>query len=266
MQKKNNIVGILFSGGKGSRLFPINEFYQKVMMPIGAYGTPLLEFVIRHLKYHGITEFIALIGYRGEMIRRYFGDGEKFGIKIQYCFDDPRKKGTGAVLWNAKDLIGDRDMLVYYTDILTSLDVKGFIDDFYKKPWALGNLWLDQNWNEMEKMVDFNDDMTVKRFVTTLNDKSVAKDDRIYINTGISILRNDIFDIIEKLVEEKKEQDIVEIDLSADVLSALAKEGKLAGYVSEDWWVDVGSITRLTSLSPHILLRQMAHLSMEVQF
>ena len=70
-----NLQAILFCGGRGSRLYPITDFYQKVMMPIGKDGKPLLEYVINHIKSFGVTEFVALVGYRHNLIRRYFGDG-----------------------------------------------------------------------------------------------------------------------------------------------------------------------------------------------
>lgn len=266
MKKNSGIVGVLFSGGKGSRLFPINEFYQKVMMPIGLYGTPLLEFVIRHLKFHGIQDFIALIGYRGEMVQRYFGDGSRFGVNIRYCFDNPKMKGTASALWNAKDMIGDKDMLVYYTDILTSLDVRSFVEDYKSKSWAWGNLWLDQNWNESEKIVEFDANQNVHGLSSSLNKDETAEDDKLYVNTGISILSNQVLDLIGELVEEKIGNKVIELDISTDILPRLVEEGRLAGFLSNNWWVDVGSITRLTSLSPQILVRQLAHLSEEVMF
>ncbi|RMG20806.1 MAG: nucleotidyltransferase family protein [Methanobacteriota archaeon] len=266
MENFEDIVGILFSGGKGSRLFPINEFYQKVMMPIGIYGTPLLEYVIRHLKYHGIKNFIALIGYKGEMVQRYFGDGSRFGVNISYCFDNPNLKGTASALWNAKDMIGDRDMLVYYTDILTSLDVGKFIKDFRSKSWAWGNLWLDQNWDESEKIVEYDSEFVVQGLSSSLNSEEIPVSERLFVNTGISLLSNKVFGLIEELMPKNIGTDIIELDISRDILPRLAEEGRLGGYFSDNWWVDVGSITRLTSLSPQILVRQMAHLSEEVKF
>ncbi len=260
-----NIIGILFSGGKGSRLFPINEFYQKVMMPIGIHGTPLLEYVIRHLKFHGIYNFIALIGYRGEMIQRYFGDGSRFGVEIQYCFDNPKLKGTGSALWNAKELIGDKDMLIYYTDILTSLNVTLFIEDFYSKPWALGSLWLDMNWNEGDQVVIYDEDMNVREFNTRINENNNGHDP-IYVNTGISLVSNQVFHILSELIEKQPQKTPIEIDLSTDVFSLLSSQRKLSGYCTDEWWLDVGSISRLTSLSPQLLVRHMAHLSSEVRY
>ncbi len=262
----DGIVGVLFSGGKGSRLFPINEFYQKVMMPIGLYGTPLLEYVIRHLKYHGIRDFIALIGYKGEMVQRYFGDGKRFGVNISYCFDNPNLKGTASALWNARELIGNRDMLVYYTDILTSLDVKSFIEDFKSKPWAWGNLWLDQNWDESEKIVEYDSEKTVHGLSSSLNSADLPLSEKLFVNTGISLLSNKVLSLIEEFVPDESKKTRFELDISKDILPRLAEEGKLGGYFSDNWWVDVGSITRLTSLSPQILVRQMAHLSEEVRF
>ena len=74
-----DVTAVLFCGGRGSRLYPVTDYYQKVMMPMGTEGKPMLEYVIEYLKMHGVSKFIALIKYRANQIRRYFGDGSKWG-------------------------------------------------------------------------------------------------------------------------------------------------------------------------------------------
>ena len=121
---------LILCGGPGTRLRPITYYFQKTMIPVGTKQKPLLEYVVRLLKYHGIRELTFLVNYKYEQIENYFSDGSRFGVKISYLHDDPKLKGTGGSILNAyhKEVINSDDtLLVYYGDILTNLDIREMI-------------------------------------------------------------------------------------------------------------------------------------------
>lgn len=254
MKMTSDFTAVLFSGGRGSRLFPINEFYQKVMMPIGKYGTPMLELVIRHLKHHGIENFVALVGYKGNQIRRYFGDGSRFGINIDYSNDLPNLKGTGGALYNARDKISTNHLLIYYTDILTSLNFSKLMNTHLQSE-KQATVWLDPNWPEGKNSVRYD---TENNAVHMDRDMS---EEPIFVNTGIACLKASIFSQLEEVHTSRSSNDFVEIDLSSDLFSTLASEQQMQGYLSDEWWLDIGSISRLSNISESLLLRQLGHLN-----
>ena len=57
-------------GGRGERLRPLTDYFQKVMIPIGPKKLPLLVYVITLLEHHGVNRIAPLIGYRSEDVRR----------------------------------------------------------------------------------------------------------------------------------------------------------------------------------------------------
>jgi NDP-sugar pyrophosphorylase family protein len=252
---EETVTAVLFSGGKGSRLFPINEFYQKVMMPIGSQGIPMLEYVIRHLKHHGIRKFVALIGYKGNQIRRYFGDGSRFDVEITYSIDLPNLKGTGGALLNAKNMIDTDNLVIYYTDILTSLNFSKFTN-IHNSNKKLATVWLDPNWNENESSISYDPNKLALKM------QNQPMDQPIYVNTGISALKFSVFDLLDNMYQKLKSNGIIEIDLSRDVFSKLANDGQMFGYVSNEWWLDIGSVARLSSISQSLLTRQLGHITM----
>ena len=65
----------ILCGGRGERLKPLTDYFQKVMIPIGPKKLPLLAYIIALVRHHGIDRVTLLTGYRSEDIRRYFGDG-----------------------------------------------------------------------------------------------------------------------------------------------------------------------------------------------
>jgi NDP-sugar pyrophosphorylase family protein len=73
---------ILLAGGKGSRLSPFTKILPKPLLPIGS--VPIAELLVRRLHEAGCTKIYFSIGYLGEYIKMYFGDGQKWGIPIHY--------------------------------------------------------------------------------------------------------------------------------------------------------------------------------------
>lgn len=108
---------VILAGGKGTRLAPYTVAFPKPLMPLG--DTPILEIVVRQLKHFGFTRITMAVGHLAELIQAFFGDGAKFGVRIDYSRED-RPLGTAGPLKLINDLAGD--FLVMNGDLLTDLD------------------------------------------------------------------------------------------------------------------------------------------------
>lgn len=107
---------IILAGGKGARLRPYTNVIPKPLLPID--NMPILEIILRQLREYKFTEVVITIGHLGEIIKAYFGDGKKFGLKIRYSLE---KKPLGTV--GALSIINnlDDDFLVMNGDILCNI-------------------------------------------------------------------------------------------------------------------------------------------------
>jgi len=112
---------VILSGGKGTRLRPYTVVLPKPLMPIGDY--PILEIIVRQLKQHGFTHITMAVNHQAEIIQAFFGNGSKWGIKIDYSLED-KALSTMAPLKLIKDLPGD--FLVMNGDVLTDLNFSVF--------------------------------------------------------------------------------------------------------------------------------------------
>ena len=83
--KRANTV-VIMAGGRGARLYPKTENCPKPLLQIS--GKPILEHVINRAKAQGFSRFVICIHYLGHMIEEYFGDGERFGIRIEYLREE----------------------------------------------------------------------------------------------------------------------------------------------------------------------------------
>ncbi|MDI6757001.1 MAG: sugar phosphate nucleotidyltransferase [Endomicrobiia bacterium] len=113
---------IILAGGKGSRLRPYTTVIPKPLMPVG--NVPVLEIIIRSLKKCGFGDIVISTGYLAGLIRAYFGDGGKWGVKIRYVNETKPLNTAGAL-----NLVGktDANFLVMNGDILADLDFGAFL-------------------------------------------------------------------------------------------------------------------------------------------
>lgn len=114
---------IILAGGKGTRLRPYTVVLPKPLMPIGEY--PILEVIVRQLVYQGFTHITMAVNHQAEIIQAFFGNGDKWGIAIDYSLED-QPLSTMGPLRLIKDL--PENFLVMNGDILTDLDFRVFHD------------------------------------------------------------------------------------------------------------------------------------------
>ena len=112
---------VVLAGGMGTRLRPYTVVLPKPLMPIGEY--PILEVVIRQLRHAGFGHVTLAVNHQAELIKAFFGDGAKWGLRIDYSLED-KPLGTMGPL----RLIGDlpEHFLVMNGDVLTDLDFAAF--------------------------------------------------------------------------------------------------------------------------------------------
>jgi mannose-1-phosphate guanylyltransferase len=231
----SDTVGVLFCGGEGTRMRPLTYYLQKVMMPIGVDQIPLLEYVIKHFKKHNVNDLILLVNYKKEQIQGYFENGERWGVNLTYIPDKPGLKGTGTALLNAESSIKKRRMIIYYTDIITNVNLSKMLN-FHEqhKKWA--TILLSKGWQIRVGTAETNKENHITKFV----EKPVLP---LLVNTGISILEPNVFDHLKSFDSNQS------VDLSKDIFPHFVIKNNIMAYTQEDcFWEDIGSIERYEKL------------------
>jgi NDP-sugar pyrophosphorylase family protein len=113
---------VILAGGKGTRLRPYTTVLPKPLMPVGE--RPILDVVLRQLKWRGFERVTISTGYMAELIEAFFGDGAKIGIPVDYVRED-EPLGTAGALALVEGL--DDDFLVMNGDVLTDIDYAGLL-------------------------------------------------------------------------------------------------------------------------------------------
>ncbi len=110
---------IILAGGKGERLRPLTNKTPKPLLKIK--GKPILEHTIENLKKYHITDIILAVSYHADKIKRYFGDGKKFGVNISYSIEKKPLGTGGAVIQAAEDIL--KPFLLIWGDNLMDIDI-----------------------------------------------------------------------------------------------------------------------------------------------
>ncbi len=105
------------------RLRPYTTVLPKPLMPVG--DRPILDIIVRQLRHHGFERLTIVTGHLAELIEAFFGDGERYGIAIDYYRED-EPLGTVGALALLDGL--DDDFLVMNGDVLTDLAYGQFLD------------------------------------------------------------------------------------------------------------------------------------------
>ena len=117
---------VIVAGGLATRMQPLTENIPKCLIDIN--GTPLIEHQLRFFKKLGYTKIIFCIAHLADKVKDYFGDGSAYGLKISYAEEQEQLLGTAGSVKKAASLIDGDKLIVFYGDVLTSLDVGALLD------------------------------------------------------------------------------------------------------------------------------------------
>ncbi|HEY9062087.1 MAG TPA: mannose-1-phosphate guanyltransferase [Pseudobacteroides sp.] len=218
---------IIMAGGEGSRLRPLTCDLPKPMVNVA--NKPIMEHIINLLKLHGITEIGITLMYLPQKIRDYFGNGSSFGVNLHY-FTEDTPLGTAGSVKNAGDFL-DETFVVISGDSLTNINLKNAINFHYSKK-SKATLILTKVDVPLEYGVVLADkEGRIEGFLEKPSWGEVFSDT---VNTGTYILEPDVLDYFPF---GKK------FDFSQDLFPMmLKKHDPLYGYVTHDYWCDIGDL------------------------
>jgi NDP-sugar pyrophosphorylase family protein len=113
---------VILAGGKGTRLAPYTRILPKPLVPIG--DMPILEVLLRQLGRAGIRDVTITVGHLAHLLQAFFNSGERFGVHIDYSFED-RPLGTVGPLAMIPRPPGT--FIVANGDVLSTLDFGRFL-------------------------------------------------------------------------------------------------------------------------------------------
>ena len=244
------------AGGKGTRIASVKSDVPKPMIPI--CGKPILEWQIENLKACGLTDITLVIGYLGNVIQEYFGDGDKFGVTINYFVEDA-PLGTAGALFKMPELT--EDFLLMCGDVILDVDFNRFID-FHQKNNAWASLMAHPNGHPYDSsllvteilppQVPGGNPVDTHRVVKWMN----KEDERLYyknrVNAGIEIISPDLLKETMRNFVPRHPETPDKIDLDRDVIKPNIQSGRVFAYDTPEYIKDMGTPDRFFEVEEDI--------------
>ncbi len=219
----------ILAGGLATRLKPITETVPKLLVEVA--GEPFFSHQIRLLKKSGLTRLVVCVGYLGEQIVSQYGDGSKWGVKLEYSFDGPRLLGTGGALIRALPMLGEA-FYVLYGDSYLPIDYLDVGRSFLQSG-KLGLMTVFENREQYDASNVWYEGDLIKAY-----DKKIKNPAMRHIDYGLGLFRKSAFDSFPA--------DGV-VDLS-DIQKSLLARHELAGYEITQRFYEIGSHAGLGEL------------------
>lgn len=221
--------GIILHGGHGTRLRPLTHTGPKQLLPIA--NKPMSEYCLESIKETGIKDIAIIIGGIGsDKVKEYYGNGEKFDVRITYIHQDfPR--GISHAISLCKDFVGDEKFLVFLGDNIIQKSIKNISIDFEKSNVDASILLCEVDNPSRFGIADIKNGK-IKKII----EKPKNPPTNLAV-TGIYFLTPIIFDVIKRLKPSWRN----ELEIT-DALDMLLKENYTITYnMITDYWKDTGT-------------------------
>lgn len=220
---------VIMAGGKGTRISSVASDIPKPMIKIE--GKPVLEREIECLKKQGFNDIIITVSHLGNIIMDYFGDGSKFGVNIEYYFEQEPLGNAGA-LFKIKEKLTD-DFLMLNADSIFDIDFNRFVK-YHKECGGTATIFTHPNSHPYDSGLVITDDNNVVTKWLTKEDER-PKWYKNCVNAGLHVLSKKILNV---------EITTAKVDLDRQLLKPLAGTGELFAYNSPEYVKDMGTPDR----------------------
>ena len=212
---------VILAGGLGTRLLPYTTIIPKPMFPLG--DKPVLEHLIEWCKKNKIKSIVLCTSYLRKIIENHFGDGNEFGIDIEYAVSH-KPLSTAGQLKSAQKYLEDT-FVCMYGDSIYGFDLTKMISQ-HKKTRAFVTMSLFEYKTDLQYgVIDMKNGI-----VTDWMEKPTIKSN---INMGCYILNYDILNMIP--AGKRYDMDVV-------IKRVINSKNRVSGFMIKKGFLDIGDM------------------------
>tara|TARA_B100000745_G_scaffold273961_1_gene202667 strand:- start:8092 stop:8853 length:762 start_codon:yes stop_codon:yes gene_type:complete len=231
---------VILAGGLGSRISEETHVRPKPMVEIG--GMPILWHIMKIYSHYGFNEFIVCLGYKGEVIKEWFGQGniQEEAITLDYLDKNTESHEipwkvtlvetgpetmTGGRIARIKDYVGNERFMMTYGDGVSDVNIQELVThhETHGCQATMTTVIPEPRFGEVK--IDNNNN------IFAFSEKT---DNRQRVNGGFFVLEPTVFDFIENgdaTIFEK------------EPLEGLAKKGELVSYSHDGFWKPMDTLS-----------------------
>lgn len=210
----------LLAGGFGRRLRPLTDECPKPLLEIG--GKPILETILESFVSSGFKDFYIAVHYLADLIKDYFGDGRRWGVRISYV-EEHEPLGTAGALGLLPYDLPDLPMIVMNGDILTQIDFPRLLA-YHNEHQGIATLCVRQ----YEYQIPYGVVSIDEQRITGIVEKPMHS---CFSNAGVYVLN-------KALVQTVANQQYIDMP---QLLNQQIKLGELVSmFPVHEYWLDIG--------------------------
>ncbi len=183
---------MVLCAGFGTRLGDLTREIPKPMLPLGE--RPMLEYIVCHLRRHGFDRIGVNLHFMPEIIRGYFGNGNRWGLHFTYS-DEPELLGTAGGAKKMEAFLRSREpFLVQYGDVVTNQDYTAMLT-FHRQQKALATLLVHER-AKSNSVLAIAADGRIERFLERPSQAERSTVASTWVFSGVTICEPELFDEI----------------------------------------------------------------------
>lgn len=233
--------GLILSGGKGTRLYPITYNRAKQLVPVA--NKPVLFRVIEAINEAGIDEIGIVIGDTGDEIRQAVGGGRRWGVNITYIEQDA-PLGLAHAVKISQDFLGDDRFVMFLGDNVIEGGISGLIRQFADSAWNSQIVLTEVDEPQHYGVAELDDNRRIVRLV----EKPRNPTSNLAL-VGIYMFDSHVFAAVNAITPSWRG----ELEITDAIQWLVDHDYQVHPYVHRGWWIDTGKPIDMLDANSRVL-------------
>ncbi|MCD4739546.1 MAG: glucose-1-phosphate thymidylyltransferase, partial [Anaerolineae bacterium] len=233
--------GLILSGGKGTRLYPLTFTSAKQLIPVA--NKPVLFRVIEAIRDAGIDEIGIVVGDTANEIKKAVRRGNKWGVKITYIHQE-QPLGLAHAVKISQDFLGDDRFVMFLGDNVIQGGISTLIRQFADSQWNSQIVLTEVSHPEEYGVADLDEDGKIRQLI----EKPKNPPSNLAL-VGIYMFDHHIFEAVNAILPSRRG----ELEITDAIQWLVEQKYDVYPYVHRGWWIDTGAPSAMLEANSLVL-------------